>query len=60
MNLYILSTDYVKNKMIPLKIVPKTIKCLRKSFSFMKMFINARILMKELKTQINGKCKDFK
>ena len=46
--------------MIPLKIVPKTIKCLRISFSFMKMFINDRILMKELKTQINGKCKDFK
>lgn len=60
MNLYILSTDYLKNKMIPLKIVPKTIKCLRISFPFMKMFINDRILMKELKTQINGKCKDFK
>ena len=52
--------NYLKNKMIPFKIVPKTIKCLRISFSFMKMFINDRILMKELKTQINGKCKDFK
>lgn len=59
MNFYTLSTDYLKNKMLPIKIVPKTIKHLRINLT-KERTENDRTLMKELKTQINGKCKDFK
>ena len=59
MNFYTLSTDYLKNKMIPIKIVTKTIKHLRINLT-KERTENDRTLMKELKTQINDKCKDFK
>jgi len=59
MNFYILSTDYLKNKMLLIKIVPETIKHLRINLT-KERTENDRTLMKEFKTQINGKCKDFK